>query len=333
MIRGIDVSRYQTNPDFVQAKQAGFSFVYIKATEGVTYQDPAYQTHAVNANNAGLYFGFYHFARPDNGNQPQDEAQNLLNAISAFNYNLFPVLDLEVSVPMSDTDLYNWAKSFIDTVKAQTGRNVVFYTYLSYLESRPALKQLANDGIPLWIAAYSSEQPVISGWDWAMWQYTDQENVPGIGTCDADKLVHLDLIRITPQWQRYLKLTTPYMTGDDVKLVQQQLYITADGIFGQQTHDAVVKFQENNGLTTDGVVGPVTWSALFNPYTFKRTIKLTSPYTSGDDVSLVQQKLGLTIDGVYGPNTQQAVINFQQSKGLTPDGIVGKNTWNALFQQ
>lgn len=50
--------------------------------------------------------------------------------------------------------------------------------------------------------------------------------------------------------------------GEDVKRLQRLLGIEADGIFGQQTHDAVVKFQSEHGLTPDGIVGSLTWAAL-----------------------------------------------------------------------
>lgn len=36
----------------------------------------------------------------------------------------------------------------------------------------------------------------------------------------------------------------------------------ADGIFGTRTREAVLAFQADNYITTDGVVGPVTWSTL-----------------------------------------------------------------------
>ena len=38
--------------------------------------------------------------------------------------------------------------------------------------------------------------------------------------------------------------------------------LTADGIFGVMTRDAVVRFQADNGLDADGIVGPLTWRAL-----------------------------------------------------------------------
>lgn len=50
--------------------------------------------------------------------------------------------------------------------------------------------------------------------------------------------------------------------GDIVKFLQELLKLPADGIFGSGTQAAVIKFQESNGLTADGIVGAMTWDAL-----------------------------------------------------------------------
>ena len=61
------------------------------------------------------------------------------------------------------------------------------------------------------------------------------------------------------------------MRGDEVVRVQQKLrqwgYYdgSADGVFGQETYEAVVRFQKKNGLKADGVAGPATLAALGMP--------------------------------------------------------------------
>jgi peptidoglycan hydrolase-like protein with peptidoglycan-binding domain len=50
--------------------------------------------------------------------------------------------------------------------------------------------------------------------------------------------------------------------GTDVTTVQQLLGVNADGIFGRQTRAKVIEFQLASGLAADGIVGPLTWSAL-----------------------------------------------------------------------
>lgn len=50
--------------------------------------------------------------------------------------------------------------------------------------------------------------------------------------------------------------------GNEVKLVQEFLGIENDGIFGKDTEKAVKKWQSENGLVDDGIVGPATWNAM-----------------------------------------------------------------------
>jgi hypothetical protein len=52
-------------------------------------------------------------------------------------------------------------------------------------------------------------------------------------------------------------------TGPAVAAVQQQLRITADGIFGPQTEGAVKTFQLNHGLAGTGIVDARTWAEIF----------------------------------------------------------------------
>jgi hypothetical protein len=67
---------------------------------------------------------------------------------------------------------------------------------------------------------------------------------------------------------RTLKLTDPFMRGDDVLKLQKTLKDKGydpgqlDGVFGRKTQRAVKRFQRDNGLKADGIVGIKTREAL-----------------------------------------------------------------------
>ena len=50
--------------------------------------------------------------------------------------------------------------------------------------------------------------------------------------------------------------------GNEVKDLQEYLGIHADGVFGKGTEGSVKKWQSDNGLDSDGIVGPATWDAM-----------------------------------------------------------------------
>ena len=72
---------------------------------------------------------------------------------------------------------------------------------------------------------------------------------------------------------RELRLTYPYMRGDDVRELQRTLKEQGydpgqiDGIFGKKTERAVKRFQKASGLKADGIAGKRTFFALGLPFT------------------------------------------------------------------
>lgn len=58
--------------------------------------------------------------------------------------------------------------------------------------------------------------------------------------------------------------------GEVVKQIQKVLHLIPDGIFGKLTEEAVISFQNRNGLKPDGIVGPSTLVKLI-PVRFKRS--------------------------------------------------------------
>lgn len=108
--------------------------------------------------------------------------------------------------------------------------------------------------------------------------------------------------------------------------------LSVDGIFGNNTLNAVKDFQRVNSLTVDGLVGNNTWKTLLTLPTYPL---LKQNYRDAY-VKFLQQLLESklfpvgNIDGIFGSRTARAVRAFQAANNLTVDGIVGPNTWASL---
>jgi len=69
-----------------------------------------------------------------------------------------------------------------------------------------------------------------------------------------------------------LRLRTPNTRSAAVLLLQRLLAVVdgatlePDSIFGRQTDDAVRSYQRGEDLTSDGIVGPLTWAALLTDW-------------------------------------------------------------------
>ncbi|MEG4032177.1 MULTISPECIES: peptidoglycan-binding protein [unclassified Microcoleus] len=129
-------------------------------------------------------------------------------------------------------------------------------------------------------------------------------------------------------------------TGQAVKELQQLLYHwgyysgAIDGIFGIQVHNGVKGYQHRVFLQEDGIVGPITWQALYSGAPVNMPVVMKG--SSGNAVKIVQNVLKMngyyfgSIDGFFGAMTDVAVRQLQLSKALPQDGIVGYKTWHAL---
>ncbi len=185
--------------------------------------------------------------------------------------------------------------------------------------------------------------------------------------------IDIKLAPILPYMESYPG--EPLRLGDreyEVRLIQQRLNRIArnfpaiprinpvDGIFGQQTENAVKTFQRVFNLTPDGIVGPGTWYKISFIYSSVRRlselygeseslsevpVQFVEPLELGDSgerVRLLQYYINVLAafyeeisevreDGQFGEATRQQVLNFQRVFGLAQDGIVGIGTWDALY--
>ena len=131
-------------------------------------------------------------------------------------------------------------------------------------------------------------------------------------------------------------------TGDDIISIQERLYqlgYLADrnlvtGKFGEKTKEAVIKLQEVNKLTPDGMVGRATYNLIYSDEVAANFLT----YGEHSDVVLkCQQRLfnlgymTSSPDGSYGDDTYYAIKNFQRKNALVVDGYLGPETREVLM--
>lgn len=88
-----------------------------------------------------------------------------------------------------------------------------------------------------------------------------------VGAFQASRGLASDGIVGSNTWVALVVTVRQGSQGEAVRGAQSALNakgssLTADGVFGSGTHDAVTVFQQARGLAADGIVGDKTWSAL-----------------------------------------------------------------------
>ncbi|MEG3929757.1 MULTISPECIES: peptidoglycan-binding protein [unclassified Microcoleus] len=110
----------------------------------------------------------------------------------------------------------------------------------------------------------------------------------------------------------------------------------AKGIFNKAVEFSVKLFQFRVFLSPDGIVGPLTWQALYTGAPVNMPVLRLG--SSGQAVATVQEVLKISqhyggkVDGDLSTLTDKAVRAFQKSFGIEADGIVNQETWTALSQ-
>ena len=186
-VHGIDISHYQENIDWERLRNASLnsspvSFVFIKATEGVTLLDDNFNLNFFKARQNDFVRGVYHFFVPNIDARAQ--ALFFLKQVHLEPGDLPPVLDVEKIGDLTVPQLQKAVKTWLDIVEKEYGVKPIIYTgyrfKLSYLNS-PQF-----DEYPYWIAHYYVEKLEYKG-KWSFWQHTDCGKVTGIqGNVDCN---------------------------------------------------------------------------------------------------------------------------------------------------
>ncbi len=114
---------------------------------------------------------------------------------------------------------------------------------------------------------------------------------------------------------------------------------TAGTRFDEHMDAAVRGFQQQQGLTVDGIVGPETFRRLEEVRwrLGDRVLSFSAGHMQiGDDALILQRRLtdmgfdSGRVDGVFGPSTDHALRDFQRNVGLESDGVCGPMTLREL---
>ncbi|MFH8972898.1 peptidoglycan-binding protein [Streptomyces sp. NPDC017890] len=167
--------------------------------------------------------------------------------------------------------------------------------------------------------------------------YVDERNVPtGRAATEVKERAVAGGGAVDPEREKWPLL---YMKGETVdeyswgralqNLLKAHGYdLRADGLFGEETHQAVMEFQQKRHLPADGKVGNRTWPEL---------VMRVGPGSTGPAVRAVQDLLnnvGLGATAVSGEFTAATAADlqlFQRTHRLRVTGKTDRATWHALL--
>ncbi len=184
---GIDVSRYQGIIDWTAVATEKISYVYIKATEGVSLVDPTYRRNITEARRAGLRVGSYHFYRAHLS--LDDQLKNLTTNVLPAEQDLLPMIDVEHTNGVPADKFVKDLRRFVEGVTKFYGKKPVLYTFQNFYN-----KYLSGEFKDyVWmIAKYRQDEPVLSdNLSYVMWQYTQTGRISGVKG-DVDRSVIME---------------------------------------------------------------------------------------------------------------------------------------------
>lgn len=183
-----DLSHFQSGQlDFAAAAKAGIQAFVHKVTDGVSFVDDLYTRRRAEAAREAfkVHWGAYHFARPEKSTG-KAQAQFMLRHAGAIGAgDVQAVLDLEKTGGLGIAQLTDWAGSWVEEEKKETGALPMIYTPFSLQETF---------GCRLWVARYSDAMTpphIPAPWNdkYALWQFSNgvyghPDMIPGLGHVD-----------------------------------------------------------------------------------------------------------------------------------------------------
>lgn len=185
---GIDVSEHQGMIDWTTVKAGPTQFAFIKAWENRL--DMKFERNLGELKRVGIPFGVYCFGRP--GRYAPEEQARLFHRAAPDCGQLGPVLDMEDHGGLSKSALDDWCMAFLQTCSSLYGRDPLFYSYTSFINSSlPPVGARTPYWYRLWIAEYGKNNGSNHGtsikYPWVIHQYSSKGKVLGVpGNVDVN---------------------------------------------------------------------------------------------------------------------------------------------------
>lgn len=183
MIRGVDISHWQSHVNYTKLKEAGIEFVILKAggSDKGFYKDSFFEENYESAKEAGLKVGAYYFVgRMFYGSESgAADANRFIEIIKGKQFE-FPVyVDIETTDPRHKDLATEAAISFCETMEKAGYFVGIYASDISGFKERLQLDRLT--AYSLWVANYSRE-PVYAK-NYAVWQHSSKGSLPGVSGC------------------------------------------------------------------------------------------------------------------------------------------------------
>lgn len=174
-VSGLDLSSHNGKVDFDSLRQAGVDFVFLKASEGISFRDPVFLNNYTAARSAGLKIGAYHFFRFDCDGRRQ--AANLLQCLDGLAIDLPVAIDVEEwgnPAEVSTETIVARLQAMADHLSAN-GHTPVFYTnrngHIRFIRDN-------FDDSQIWICSFTD--PPLPHGRWLFWQHSHRGRIPGV---------------------------------------------------------------------------------------------------------------------------------------------------------
>lgn len=177
---GADVSSYQAEINMNKLKEQNIEFIYIKATEGSTFQDGRFAENWENAARAELSSGAYHFFSYDSEGRTQ--AENFIRTVGTdLKGRLLPAVDVEYygdkeKDPPEKEDVIRELRIYLEMLEEEYGVKPLIYTrsdiYEKYLKGE-------FDEYKKWMSSLYTPLSWNYKDDWYIWQYLNRGKLEG----------------------------------------------------------------------------------------------------------------------------------------------------------